>query len=165
MGEFDKGGKNMKKIFALILAVLVLMGTAACAKEEKTETVDAPLADVMAEILEGADLEFAVDNMPVEKERFSWYFGIDYFEGAEGYSAESLIGSIPHSLALLRVPEGEDAAAIASEIEQKIDPRKWICVEAEKTIVKQRGNLILVIMTFADQADQFAQAFDNYFEK
>ena len=61
-----------------------------------------------------------------------------------------------------RVPEGTDAAEIAKQIEDQADPRKWICVEAEKTIVKQRGNVVLLVMSTADVADAVAQAFDNY---
>ena len=155
----------MKRFMAFVLAgVLCLLGTA-CSAGGKSEVVDAPLEEVMNEILADVPNDFEVDNEPVDKEHFSWYFGIDYVEGAEGFSSEALISALPHSLALLRVPEGENAAALAKDIEEKIDPRKWVCVEAEKTVVKQRGNLILVIMTFEDRADTIAQAFDAYIEK
>ena len=106
--------------------------------KRKTE----PLADIMDAILEGTDGEIAVDNADISQDRFSWFFGVDAIEGAEGYSSEAMIGSIAHSVALLRVPDGTDAVKLAGEIKNSVDPRKWICVEAEKTIVKQYACLL-----------------------
>ena len=126
-------------------------------------TAATPLSDIMSAILSGAGYEFQVDNQAVSSDRFSWFFGIDAIDGAEGYSSEALIGSIAHSVALLRVPEGTDAAALADTIQSSVDPRKWICVEAEKTIVKSHGSVILVVLSSADVADTIAANFDAYF--
>ena len=52
------------------------------------------------------------------------------------------------------MPEGaENGDAIRDEIEEKADPRKWVCVEAEKTAVIRRGNLILLAMADSGVVD------------
>lgn len=168
----------MKKIMIFVLSIVLLLSMTACActggqtvpgntpAPNPTEAPDPinidALADIMTAILKDAPIEAATGESAVEAERFSWIFGIEPIEGAEGYSSEAMINAIAHSIALLRVPEGTDAAEIAKQIEDQADPRKWICVEAEKKIVKQRGNVVLLVMSTADVADAVAQAFDNY---
>jgi len=39
-------------------------------------------------------------------------------------------------------------------VEANADPRKWVCVEAEKKIVRQSGDVVILIMTSADLADR-----------
>ena len=65
-------------------------------------------------------------------------------------------------LSLLRVPEGTDVAETAAQIEQSANPNKWVCVGAEKTIVKTRGNVVLLVMSQTAIADQIAANFDAY---
>lgn len=159
----------MKKSGIAFLLIFMIGGMVGCSGAEgdggNSEAVTTPLSEIMDTILEGTDEEIAVDNAEISQDRFSWFFGIDYIEGAEGYSSEAMIGSIAHSVALLRVPEGTDAAALAEEIEQSVDPRKWVCVEAEKTVVKQHANIILVVLSFEDNANTIADNFDAYFGK
>ena len=60
------------------------------------------------------------------------------------------------------MPEGTDVAQIAAQIEQSANPNKWVCVGAEKTIVKTRGNVVLLVMSQTAIADQIAANFDAY---
>ncbi|WP_019849410.1 hypothetical protein [Desulfitobacterium sp. PCE1] len=120
----------------------------------------ATLEDKMTKLLTGVKIDVLTGDTEVTADRFAWYFGIDPIEGAEGLASEAMISSVAHSIALLQLPEGVDPAKTAAAIEQKIDPRKWICVQAEKTVVKHKGNLILVIMSHKDIADGVAANFD-----
>ena len=154
----------MKKIIAVFLSAVVLFALAGCGKGQNTPgDTSMPLPDLMDVVTTDLSLEFETANGEIPSDRFSWFFGIDAIDGAEGYSSEALIGSIAHSVALLRVPEGTDAAALADTIQSSVDPRKWICVEAEKTIVKSHGSVILVVLSSADVADTIAANFDAYF--
>ena len=74
-----------------------------------------------------------------------------------------MIGSIAHSIALLKLPDGTDAAALAETITNSVDPRKWICVEAEQTVVRQHGQYILVAMGWADEIPGVVEKFDALF--
>jgi len=85
---------------------------------------------------------------------------IDYIEGAEAVISEGMISAIAHSVVLVRVPEGTDAADVAAQIEANADPRKWICVEAEKTVVSQHGSLVLLVMSSEATATAIAANFD-----
>lgn len=156
----------MKRFLILALALVFALGAFGCSGQEGTAENDpindVPLADIMAAIIKDATSEIATSEGDVDSERFAWFFGIDAIEGATGYSSEALISAVAHSVALLRVPDGVDVADVASQIEQKADPRKWVCVEAEKTIVKTRGNVVLLVMSEAAIADQIAANFDAY---
>lgn len=125
------------------------------------EESDLSLEDIMDAVLKDIpDLprqfytELTADN-------FSAFLFIDPIDGAEGLSSDSMIGSIAHSVCLLRLPDGSDPAKIAERIEKNADPRKWICVEAEKTIVKYKGNIVLLVMSFEKIADAAAANFED----
>lgn len=168
----------MKKIIIFVLSVVLVLSMTACActgdqitpgASPTSNPTEAPdpistdaLADIMTAILKDAPVDVDTEESAVDAERFWWFFGIEPIEGAEGYASEAIINAIAHSIALLRVPDGMDAAEIAKQIEEKANPHKWICVEAEKMIVKQRGNVVLLAMSTPDVADAVAQAFDNY---
>ena len=60
--------------------------------------------------------------------------------------SEPMIGSQAYSLVLVKVKDGQDANAIAKEMSENIDTRKWICVEAEKLYATSQDNLAVLIM-------------------
>ena len=77
--------------------------------------------------------------------------------------ASAMIGSIAHSVVLLKLPEGADVAAVAADIEANMDPRKWICVEAEATMVKTSGQYVLMAMSSQATVDAISANFDTVF--
>lgn len=157
----------MKKTLSLLLAAVMLLALAACgAKAPAADPSDEKPGDTMAlsEIFENiltdvADLP-AVTDIEITDENFESFLFISPIEGAEALASEGMISAIAHSAVLLRVPEGTDVDALVSEIETNANPRKWICVEAEKTIVTAHGNTILLVMSFTDTADAIAANFD-----
>ena len=60
--------------------------------------------------------------------------------------AEPAIGSIPFAITLLSVDSSVDAAALAKEIKEKVDPRRWVCVEASYVETAVKGNVILLVL-------------------
>lgn len=167
----------MKKIIALALTILMLAGTTGCSQNTTTpetpsgqtsggeansegEKSDLTLEEMMEALLADVNIEMATVNTEITDERFSWFFDVEPIEGAKALASEAMMNSIAHYIALLELPEGVDVAQTATDIEGKLDPRKWICVEAEKSIVKYSGNRILVIMSTTDIADQVAANFD-----
>lgn len=131
---------------------------------EDTTQPSTELSRIMDALLEGTNEEITVVTAPVERDRFSWYFGIEYLEDSVAYASEAAMSAIPHSVALLKVPAEADTAAIAEQIDQSVDPRKWICVEAETKLVKQYERYILVILSFEENAKIIADNFDAYFQ-
>jgi hypothetical protein len=59
---------------------------------------------------------------------------------------ESMMGSQAYSLVMVRVAEGADAKAVAQEMTDNIDTRKWICVGADEKIVAGYGDTVMLIM-------------------
>ena len=128
----------------------------------KVDPETAGLDEIMSAILDGVELP-DVDQFVPDDELFSSYLFIDPVEGADVLVSEAMINAVAHSVALLRVPEGTDAAAIADQIRENANPRKWVCVEAEKTEVVQQGNLILMCMSFEDTCDAIVANFNALF--
>lgn len=156
----------MKKslILLCLLLALCLSLLPACGADNAQDgdpLADKALADIMTELT--ADLENMPMTMeqPLDEETFAFYSFVEYEEGYEGLASEAAIGSIAHSIVLVRVPDGADAAAVAASMEENMDPRKWICVEAEKAAVMQAGNTILLVMTRTEVADTVLQNFSD----
>ena len=109
--------------------------------------INPELSAMMGKILTDVGELPVLGEMPLDSENFQYFAFCEYQEGLEGLASEAMMGSIAHSVVLVKVPEGISASAIAEEIETNVDPRKWICVEAEKTIVSVKGDIVLLVMT------------------
>jgi hypothetical protein len=88
-----------------------------------------------------------------DDETFAWIIGAQegfVLEGVkEAYVSEPMIGSIAHTVLLVRMEEGADVEAAKKAIKDNVNPRKWICVGVEdekNVIVDNRGDLIVLIM-------------------
>lgn len=100
-------------------------------------------------------------NMPLDSENFEFFTFASYVEGAEGVVCEPMMSSIAHSVVLVRLPQGQDAAAFANKMKQNADPRKWLCVEAEKVSVASKGNLAILVMSASDTTDKIIANFKS----
>lgn len=117
------------------------------------------LSDLMSTILNGVETpNYSISELAGDS--FPYMLFIDQPEGAAAVSADAMIGSIAHSVVLMRLPDGSDVEGIAKQVKDNADPRKWICVEAEKTIVKTNGNLVLLVMSDTATAEAIAANFD-----
>lgn len=131
--------------------------TAALSPEEQE------VLDTLQQLVAGAADEIMCDNIILPADQYPYYLFIDYIDGSIAASASALIGSIPHSVVLLKLPEDADVAAVAADIEANMDPRKWICVEAEATMVKTSGQYVLMVMSSQATVDAISANFDTVF--
>ena len=53
---------------------------------------------------------------------------------------------------------------MAEDIEANANPNKWLCVTAEKTEVVSHGNLVLLVMSFEDDATTVVDNFNAFCE-
>ena len=150
----------MKKIITLTLLVITsLVILSGCQKEENIEL----------SMNEGVDKVYVglEDNMPmvgsteITKDNMKSYIGIDNLDIKEGVASEALIGSIAHSVVVLRVSDKVDVEKAKNDIKENANPRKWVCVEAEKVIVKSKGDVIILIMSNNELAPKIESNFDN----
>lgn len=93
-------------------------------------------------------------------ESFAFMAFIPYAEGYRGMVREPMMGSFAHSVVVVEVPEGVDAAAVAADMEANADPRKWICVEAESVQTAVKGQVILLVMSSQADADTIIANFN-----
>ncbi|MEG1999784.1 MAG: hypothetical protein RR053_00120 [Evtepia sp.] len=119
------------------------------------------LLSLMNSLLVGTTDEIRVVTETIPNDAYKFNLFIDYVDGYQAVSSASMMGSIAHSVCLLEVPSGTDVAAVAKAINDNKDPRKWICVEAEKAEVLHRGNYILLVMSDTETADIIIKNFNN----
>lgn len=171
----------MKKLILTLLVSAILISATACdgssnepgdttapvtdettapGTETETPVDEMELSDIMAKILDG------VDNLPesidieLNADNFESFVFTEYKEGYEALCSEAMMNITTHSVVLLRVPEGTDAEAVAEDIKNNANPFKWVCVSAEKVIVRRYGNTILLIMSYEQMANQIVSKFD-----
>ena len=76
------------------------------------------------------------------------YTGLTSNENIDGIVvSEPMMSSQAYSFVLVKVKDGADADAIAKEMSEKVDTRKWICVEAEKLYATSVDNLAVLVMS------------------
>lgn len=102
-----------------------------------------------------------VGSMALDSEMFPYYAFIDKPAGVEAVVSEAMVGSIAHSVVVFKCGAGVDVNAIASQVQANANPRKWICVEAEKTAVVVKGSYILLVMSNTVAADAIIANFNS----
>ena len=139
----------MKKWIALMLVLALAVSMAACGSKAKT-----PLAGTMEEnalkIMEIAPVEFMGGCIPVDltdADSVKYFTGLQSSEKLTDLAVyESMLGAQAFSLILARVADAGDAEAVAKEMTDSIDTRKWICVGADEKIVAGYSDTVMLIM-------------------
>ena len=166
----------MKKILSVVLALAMVLSMAACGKKaEATEpalSVEGTMEELLNKTIEQRPVEFMGGVIPVDltdsTEDGLW--AIKNFTGLENAEQisdvavyEPMMGSIPFSLVMVRA-NTEDTKALAETMKANIDPRKWICVEADDLKVAAFGDVVMLIMVGSDTG-MTAQSFVDAFTK
>lgn len=152
----------MKKIFSLLIIMLLCL--TGCGREVK---VEGTLEELMAKVYEGIaqeNLPMGLTNMEVNEETIEGFLGTKDIEYTEAIASESMVGSIAHSVVLVRAKDTKNIETLKNTIKENVNPRKWICVGVEKedVIIKNKGDLIIVIIVEnADTRAQLEKGFDE----
>jgi len=153
----------MKKINLFIVMLGVLLILPACS----SKSVEGSLSDIMTEVYADIPEEerpMMLMNTEVNEENIEYYLGTSDIEYEEALASESGVGSIAHSVVLVRTKENADIESIKTKIKENIDPRKWICVgvEEDDIIVKNKGNLVILILVEDSKTrGKIEKSFDN----
>ena len=179
--------KTISMFLILALAVAALAGCAAGkpaettvpATEAPTEApkpaLDGTLEEIIDRIYEQQSVEFMVGTMSIDltdtSEDGLWALkngtGLDSAADiTEAVTSEAMIGSIPYSLVLVRVADAANAQSVAETMKSGIDPRQWICVEADDLKVCGYGDVVMLVMIGSQYAENglTAQSFVDAFE-
>ena len=157
--------KRLSKILLVIIVLFAALFMTGC--ENKSANVEGTLEELMKKVY--ADIPederpMMLGNIEVTDENIEGFLGSDKIAYTEALASEPGISSIAHSVVLLRVEDGADVEEIKTTIKEKVNPRKWLCVgvEREDLIVKNKGNLVILIMVEdEDTREKLEAGFDN----
>ena len=173
----------MKRFLALLLAVVMAVSMMACSGGTKeTQGTDSavgadkvPLTDSLETIIEKITTEQPVEFAPMTQpldltdtsEDGLWILknntGLDNADLIkEAAVLEPMISSIAFSMVLVRVKDAENAKEVAEQMKAGIDPRKWICVEADDILAAGYCDVVMFIMLDSNSGET-AQSFVDAF--
>lgn len=154
-----------KKLISAFLASMLVLGLCACSGGRNETKLEGTLAEIAGKIYENAEnFQVAVgDAAEIDlsnADSVKYMLGLDSADGiAEAVSSDAMITAVAYSMCLVRVQDGTDTDALKEKMLNGVDPRKWICVGAEKVITASCGDVILLVMGAADTADSVYNAF------
>lgn len=161
----------MKKftVICLVLAIAVTL-FAGCA--DKKAALEGTPAEIIDRIYAQKSVDFSPITLTPDDPDYGAMWDWTYYTGLadgskvkEAAVSEAMVGSIAYSLVVVRVNDAADAQAVAQEMKDGIDTRKWICVEAGDLQVAGYGDVVMLVMVdeaYADQ-DLTSQAFVDAF--
>ena len=146
----------MKKVKIFSLVAILLGGLfllSGCGQKELTGSLEKIMNDLNEYTFKG----YADDEKPMlmninvlqdAPDNIEYYIGTTDIEYEEILASEPMMGSQAYSVVLVKMKDGADIEDAKQKILDNVDPRKWICVEVPKedVIVKNRGNIIILIM-------------------
>ena len=74
----------------------------------------------------------------------------------EAAVSEPMMGSQAYSFVLIRLKDAADAEDVANAVIEGIDPRKWICVEADDVRVMTKGDVVALYMVGSQFGDEIS---------
>ena len=157
--------KKIKSLLLLLLVGFVTISLTACGEKNVEGSLEEIMTKVYAD-LNDDEKPMMLGNIEVNEEmdNVESFIGTKEIEYEEILASESMVGSIAHSIVLVRMKDGADIESAKTKIKETVNPRKWICVGVEKedVIVKNKGNLIILIMVENETTrNKLEQGFDN----
>ena len=155
-----------KKWIVLSLTVTALLLTSCGKAGKKDAELVGSLEEIMNSVYENADLpqdfrdalaNYSTGEIPAESAEY--LIGTTDVAYDESYFSVPMMNAVAYQCILLRLPEGADVDAAKQTLTDHADPRKWVCVEAESTIVENVGNVVLFIMGDSQVTNAMQEAF------
>jgi len=142
-------------------------------KPAESKTLSGTMEENINKIMEENPAEFMGGVIPLDLEdasedallAFESYTGLQARDLIkDGAVYEPMMGSLAFSLVLVRVADAAKAEQVARDMKENIDPRKWICVEADQVMLAGYGDVVMFIM-LDSQNGQTAQSYVDAFKK
>ena len=152
----------MKKIIALLLCLTLAVAMVACGNKEEKKASVKNLEGTMEEVIGSVQEAHGTVELPlmVMALDLSDVDGLTYNTGLTNADkvkeiaiSEPMMGQ-PYSLVMVRANSADDAAAVAQEMYDNIDTRKWVCMEADTKVAAYYGDVAMFFMVSSDFAEQ-----------
>ena len=156
----------MKRIIALLLVAIMVLGMVACGKtEEKKEETKQPetvgeilsdefernskgTAQEIAERLIGNEIiPFMGGATPIEPGFLAGFDNVEITGFKEGCMFGPMMGTIPFVGYIFVLEDGADVDAFEDTLEESANLRWNICTEAEELTVESEGNTVFFLMS------------------
>ena len=154
----------MKKSFKILFTFAILLLVVTLAGCGSNKNVSGSLTEIMDKLYANIpedERPMMLTNIEINDENVEMFLGTADIEYEEALASESATGSIAHSVVLVRVKDNANVEEIKEKIENSVNPRKWICVEAEDVEVESKGNLIVLIMSSEAAVEKIENSFEN----
>ena len=155
----------MKRIIAVIMSVMMLVGLCACGAEKKIEgDLLTVVQNMYAEVEQKDDVKEAfmnhmIDVVPEDADMQAFLLGSSDLEYAEAVYAMPMMNAIAYQLNMFRVAEGTDVKAFMEKAESSFDTGKWVCVMPEKVATVNVGDVVMYIAGTEQVVDAMVAAF------
>lgn len=149
----------MKKNIIICTLLVIFLVITGCQKKEKNIN-DLSLKTILKKSYYKVDVP-SYDVININKDNFENYFGTNDINFSEAIVSEAKMNAVAHSVGIIRLKNNENINDAIQILKESVNPRKWVCTEAESVIIESNGNVIIVIMTFSDKADKISENFKN----
>lgn len=145
----------MKKTIAFLLAVFTVFAMAGCRSKQPPQSLSGTMEETVNKLVQANPAQFMGGLIPLDltdtTEDGRWalksYTGLDSAEKITDAAVyEPMTGSQAFSLVLVRVADVKETKAVAQQMKDNIDPRKWICATADEVIAAGFGDTVVFIM-------------------
>lgn len=148
----------MKKILAIFLAALMALSFAACNSSDDnngdSSAVSMALDEIISSLYESNPTELSLETSAIDitdADMLKAFTGLDSSDKiSEVTVSEPMMSSQAYSLVLIRVKDAADAEEVANSVLGGINPRKWVCVEADDIRVMVKGDVVALYMVSSD---------------
>lgn len=151
-----EGGFNSEPISSEIVS------NSEVSSETSTEETNSELMNMLVSVTDGVS-ELMTENAYLTKENTEFDVRVPFDSFEEGVIQYALIGAQAHQVALFKLAEDTDVESFKNTLLKKNSelPSKWVCVEADKILVENKGNIVLLVMSMNDIADKYVENFKN----
>ena len=155
----------MKKIIAVIMSVMMLVGVCACGAEKK---IEGDLVSVVQKMYAEVELDaetkesfsyHMIEAVPDDAEMQTFLLGTSELEYTEAVYAMPMMNAVAYQLNIFRVAEGTDVKAFMEKAESSFDTGKWVCVMPEKVATANVGDVVLYVAGTEQVVDAMVAAF------
>lgn len=160
----------MKKVLVMCMSLLLTVSLVGCSSTPEASGPEGTLEEIITAIYEANPIELSVETMPFDTSdsvMVKMFTGLDSSDLISEFAvSESMMGAQAYSLVLVRLNDANDAQTVVDEMKAGIDPRKWICVEADDLQVVASGDVVMLTMmstefkdsvTTQDMVDAFSE--------